>query len=195
MHNLPKKAKIIFIIVLALLLVLTVLFFIARAYSMPLSLMLSGFNPTAERVIATSRTTDNNEASFTVLQTRTKSGDYALISLAKNELGFWKVKRFRTLSDNNTDVYVSDSWMRPASYQFYDDGRGLVSNYESNYVIMGNTAVKRIAISTHDLPEGFTVNIWQKGEFYIVHAIGIGNSNFSLGLYSMLLNKGYISPQ
>ena len=189
-----KKAK----IVLLVLAIATALFFLLQAFSMPLAFLFSGLNPKTEYVLAPKGSLDSTDRQFTVVYTKTSSGEHALAELHVNELGFWEVVQSTTLTDEYP--YLSFAWTTRGNEQSFHDPNNnmaipepLTVNYETHMVIMGNNALKKIEIPPAQVPDGYYIRIYQNGTFYIVEGIEQNKEGSSSSeIYDLLVHSGSV---
>lgn len=183
--TLSKTAKVL-LLVLA---VLIVAFFVVRACSLPLTMMLNGFDTKAEHIFAPTGTLDTGDNAFTVLHTTTNDGEHALVHLQKSELGFWKVVQSAVLTEEY--AYRTLTWFTPGSSQsvriaISEDevvSEPLSVTNEKHAVFIGNNAINKITISQNKLPEGYYFRIYQNDSFYIIEAITQSNEFNSNMIY------------
>lgn len=171
--TLSKTAKVLLLILAALI----VAFFVVRACSLPLTMMLNGFDTKAEHTFAPTGSVGTSDNAFTVLHTTTSNGEHALVHLQKSELGFWKVVQSAVLTEEY--AYRTLTWFTPGSSQSVrieiseDDvvSEPLSVTTEKHAVFIGNNAINKITVSQNKLPEGYYFRIYQNDSFYIIEAI------------------------
>ena len=142
--------------------------YIARSLTFTLNLKLSGFSTASYKELEHSY--DRVLDEFKVIQTETKSGQPAIVLLAKNKFGFWNVSNSNVAIDSNSD-FIQLAFMRSTSIKRYDATENGIIEHEWNYLYCGTNAIKLIEFKPGQIPDNVTVNISQADNKYQIHLI------------------------
>lgn len=156
------------IITLSVAILAVVCFFIIRAYSFSLALRMSGLNPGDVEEIEHSY--DSIMKEFKVIKTSSKKKEIVLALMARDSIGFWKVKYTNEATPIRPNL-VSIVWIRDAGTKRYTYKENVISENEWHYVYYGTNASKLIEFLQGQIPNNVTVNIRQSGQKFWIHLI------------------------
>lgn len=155
-----------------IILLLLLAFFLIQHSSLKLSLLFHKLDTSSVHYIEKKVTTE--EETYCVVQTKTTSGDWALVYAKLTPLGFWTITNIQSGRD-----FSALEWSQPAGVRRYDYKENPVFERKWNYVCCGSDAVGNIQIPDDQLPPNATVQIRQTGSVYLIRIIYFSEDPFS----------------
>lgn len=150
-----KKKRTILIIVVLFLLTFG---FLARHYSMHLTLYFSEFDTSSIQIIDQDF---DHEDEIRVLKAKERNSDRInLLLMRRNSLGFWRTDLSSPTSLDRQEILF------PSRFEFADEPSFGV---EWHTYIVGDNARKLIEIQNESIPSNVTVNVTQVANEYTIH--------------------------
>ena len=156
-------------IILLLVLIFAVIgFFFLQANSFSFALVRAGLNPGDVETIEHSY--DSVMKEFKVIKTSSKKHEIVLALVAKDSIGFWKVRNAREASPIRPNL-VGIAWMRSAGAKRFTHTENAIFENEWHYAYYGTNAAKLIEFLPGQIPDNVAVNIRKAGRKFWIHLI------------------------
>ena len=169
----PKKVKIIWLVVIAVLLLAVIVFLVLRASSFERVLSNADLDDWSVRYLDRYESGQRNSTDKVTAYFYTKTvsdGKLALVHATRNFWGFWSIKDVVKARD---DTGIGMSWEGEAAGQYAWDAMDEPMQIEYHYAYIGENALRRVVIKEEQLPVNAAVRISQSYNEYQIHVVHI----------------------